>query len=312
MVSVSSASEISKRAKAFFQKIFPPDYFNNSTNNGNFMDASKLDVIKQFLRTEYDSIPEKERIGKGRLYITKIIGKTLYNFIKINCFNLSSKEKPNPEFIEAVKKSITIMAENPDTLRIAIQLAANLAMESFEDIIDQIQLWGTHENWEIREDTCHLIISGLKKSKNMTLNLLKQWAKAENENIRRLVAESLRPRAEIKWLRDPDENDVVLEILTSLNHDSSIYVRKSVGNNLKDLTKYMPEKILNLIEDWLNNKEKLDAKGQQNLVWTIYHALRWLKAKKPEYHEKIKKLVGENYLLYYDEKKNRRALPPQQ
>jgi hypothetical protein len=71
----------------------------------------------------------------------------------------------------------------------------------------------------------------------------------------------------------------------------------------------MPEKSLDLVETWLAVKDQLDTKGQKNLIWTIYHALKWLKAKKPEYHDRIKTIVGENYLLYFDEKKNRTATP---
>jgi hypothetical protein len=72
----------------------------------------------------------------------------------------------------------------------------------------------------------------------------------------------------------------------------------------------MPEKILHLIEKWLSNKDKLTAKEQKNLTWTIYQSLRWLKEKNPEYHASIQRLVGENYILYFDEKRNRNALPP--
>ena len=79
--------------------------------------------------------------------------------------------------------------------------------------------------------------------------------------------------------------------MTLLNKDPSIYVRKSVGNNLKDLSKYMPCKILKLMMGWIeisNIKVHDDLASeigmfqeQKWLVWTIKHALRWLQKKNP-------------------------------
>ncbi len=144
-----------------------------------------------------------------------------------------------------------------------------------------------------------------------------KWAKSSNENLRRLASESLRPHASVKWLRDPLKNDTILQILTLLRQDSSIYVRKSVGNNLKDLTKYMPKKILFLVESWINeaNIKVHDAlaseinlnREQKYLIWTIKQAMRWLKNKNPEFHPRIEKILGKNYILYFDEKRNRFA-----
>jgi len=81
--------------------------------------------------------------------------------------------------------------------------------------------------------------------------VLTNWINDKNQNLRRFVAESLRPKAEIKWLRDSNQNDKILDILTKLNSDPSISVRKSVGNNIKDLSKYMSQKIIDLMQTWI-------------------------------------------------------------
>jgi len=299
MVSRSSASEISKRAMEFIQGQMNFEPFN----------PMQSEALKQYLKQEYDIIPEKERIGKGMVYIAKIVAKNLYNHIKTEVFKIDGKKSVSDSFIQFILEFTEKAGKDEGLMVLAIHLLANLASDSFESTIEQIRYWATDETWGIRENAIHPILSGLKSQKERVLQLLQKWASDPNENIRRLVSESLRPKGEIKWLRDPTKNDKVLEILTILNHDPSIYVRKSVGNNLKDLTKYMPEKCLDLIEIWLASKDQLDAKEQKNLIWTIYHALKWLKTKKPEYHEQIKNLVGENYLLYFDEKRNRTATP---
>ncbi|MCP4760561.1 MAG: hypothetical protein GY870_02195, partial [archaeon] len=185
----------------------------------------------------------------------------------------------------------------------------------------QVKIWADHKLWEIREMSGYIIRKGLKKFPDTILYSLKTWIISENDNIRRISIESLRPLSDIKWLRDPKKNDPILDILSSLRADPSVYVRKSVGNNLKDLSKYMPIKILELIEKWIHEAQinvvyNLASKSKKELgyenfylIWTIKHALRWVRARNPEYHKKIEKLMGKNYVLYFDEKKNKLAKP---
>nr|MDO8109606.1 hypothetical protein [Candidatus Sigynarchaeota archaeon] len=123
------------------------------------------------------------------------------------------------------------------------------------------------------------------------------------------------------WLRDPARNDRVLLILASMRSDPSEYVRKSVGNNLKDLTKYMPGKILSLAESWISETglqvtPDLASKNKKDLgdaifylVWTLKQAMRWIKARNPEHHSRLEKILGTNYVKFFEEKKNRSASP---
>ena len=60
----------------------------------------------------------------------------------------------------------------------------------------------------------------------------------------------------------------------------------------------------------LASKTKLEL-GEENfyLIWTIKHSMRWLRERNPEYHKRIEKILGQNYLLYFNEKRNRMAKP---
>jgi len=298
LVSTHSATEISKRAIKFFDREIEFE---------NFGDSQQF-LFKRYLKTEYETIPEKERIGKGLIYISKVVAKALYKFLKKK--HLEIFKKSNIGFDEFVLKIIEVLEMDSGTLPFAIYLTSNLALDNFDITLEKIKKWASHDDWIIRECAGAPLVSSLKKNKQKIFKIYKEWVKSEDINLRRIVAETLRPLAVNKWLRDPAKNDEVLEILTQLNHDESVYVRKSVGNNLKDLTKYMPKKILKLIENWLKEKDKLKIKEQNNLIWTIYQALRWLKDRNPEFHPWIERLVGKNYILYFDEKRNRNALPP--
>jgi 3-methyladenine DNA glycosylase AlkC len=196
--------------------------------------------------------------------------------------------------------------------------------QSLSQAINLIEIAATHEEWSvretaIRETAIYAIISCLKMKSDIIFPYLNQLTKRSDHNLRRLVSESLRPSSSIKWLRDPQRNDKVLSILSKLKTDQSIYVRKSVGNNLKDLSKYMPGKILDLVENWVRvakiqvkddlASEKGLNKEEKKLIWTIKHAMRWIQKKNPEYHNRLEAILGKNYILYFDEKSNKLAKP---
>ena len=91
--------------------------------------------------------------------------------------------------------------------------------------------------------------NGYEKS----LEIINEWLNNKNENIRRAVTEGLR-----SWIKRPyfkDNPQEAIKILTKYKTDESEYVRKSVGNALKDISKKYPELIKAEIKNW-----KLDTK----------------------------------------------------
>ena len=87
--------------------------------------------------------------------------------------------------------------------------------------------------------------------------VLKRWVKDPNPHVRRLVSEGTRPR--LPWaeqitayIKDPSP---VLPLLETLKDDPSEYVRRSVANNLNDISKDNPELMLDVIEDWLHGAD---------------------------------------------------------
>jgi 3-methyladenine DNA glycosylase AlkC len=78
------------------------------------------------------------------------------------------------------------------------------------------------------------------------------WAKHKNEHVRRLSSEGCRPR--LPWgeslpvfKKDPAP---VLAVLEQLKDDPSLYVRKSVANNLNDISKDNPAVVLATAKRW--------------------------------------------------------------
>lgn len=94
------------------------------------------------------------------------------------------------------------------------------------------------------------------------------WAEDANEHVRRLASEGCRPR--LPWgmalqafKRDPR---LILPVLEKLKADDSEYVRKSVANNLNDISKDHPDLVLALCERWYGQSEKTN--------WIVRHACR--------------------------------------
>lgn len=310
MVSISSAGKIKERTREFCAKIKNWDEIFNS-----YAFFKKIDI---HLQNEYDLIPEKERIGKGNVYISRYVVKELYSFLK------KKLNMPQSNFIQFTIKFLEYKKQT-DTLSVFYVALFFLAEyiedfpEDFKKIAPLLKKLANKEDWKLREGVIYPIISVLKKAPAIILPFLSKWSTEGNEYLRRLVAESLRPKAEVKWLRNPEKNDEVLKILTKIRKDSSLYVRKAVGNNIKDLSKYMPEKMLKLMEDWLNIEQirvhdKLATEiglnpDEKRLISIIKQAMRWIKDRNPEYHKKLESILGSYYILYFDEKTNRLAKP---
>ncbi|MDX2013373.1 MAG: DNA alkylation repair protein [Myxococcaceae bacterium] len=105
-----------------------------------------------------------------------------------------------------------------------------------------------------------------------TLSALARWTKDENPHVRRLVSEGTRPR--LPWAprvralaKDPL---CTLPLLEALKDDPEEYVRRSVANHLNDLSKDVPERILDVAARWL---EQSKAPARRRLV---EHGLRTL------------------------------------
>jgi 3-methyladenine DNA glycosylase AlkC len=103
-----------------------------------------------------------------------------------------------------------------------------------------------------------------------TLQQLKVWAKDPSAHVRRLVSEGTRPR--LPWAsRLPDfqkDPTPVLALLELLKDDPELYVRRSVANNLNDIGKDHPDRLVETARAWLKD-------ASEDRLWIIRHALRF-------------------------------------
>lgn len=109
----------------------------------------------------------------------------------------------------------------------------------------------------------------LQRFPERTLARLHEWVTDPSEDVRRLCSECTRPR--LPWAprlpafqRDPAP---VIALLERLKDDPSLYVRRSVANNLNDIGKDHPEVLADVAARWLEN-------ASPEREWVVRHALR--------------------------------------
>ena len=111
------------------------------------------------------------------------------------------------------------------------------------------------DNWRVQEvlaksfdEFCKSI--GYEK----TLTVIDEWLNHDNPNTRRAVMEGLRIWTSRPYFKENPKE--AIRRIANLKEDESEYVRKSVGNALRDISKKFPELIKDELNTWkLENKE---------------------------------------------------------
>ncbi|QPH95727.1 DNA alkylation repair protein [Campylobacter concisus] len=115
------------------------------------------------------------------------------------------------------------------------------------------------ENWRVQEILAKAFDEFCKKvGYEQALFVIDEWLKNGNANAKRAVSEGLRIWTSRPYFKDnPDE---AIWRLSSLKDDASEYLRKSVGNALKDISKKFPNLVKAELESWnLQSKETLQT-----------------------------------------------------
>jgi len=115
------------------------------------------------------------------------------------------------------------------------------------------------ENWRVQEVLAKAFDEFCKKvGYEQALLTIDEWLKNGNTNAKRAVTEGL-----MIWTNRPyfkDNPDEAIRRLSSLKEYESEYLRKSVGNALKDISKKFPNLVKAELDSWdLSSKESLQT-----------------------------------------------------
>jgi len=185
-----------------------------------------------------------------------------------NCLHkqLTNDTVTNLECITQISEHIRINENKEDTFEYLIlpDYVEVYGLENLEASLNAI------EKITILASCEFAIRPYILKYPEKTLGKLLKWSKHKHASVRRLASEGSRPR--LPWgmglapyKKDPSP---IFPILDILKDDPSLYVRRSVANNINDISKDHPKQVLSLLKRWNGTSEERN--------WMVKHAARTL------------------------------------
>jgi len=191
-------------------------------------------------------------------------------------------EWESKEFKERMRHTTICLHELlPEKYEAALNILVGIApfVKGAEGIVlpDFVELYGM-DNWDISLPALRIftkysssefaIRPFIKENSERAMACMSQWAEDEDEKVRRFASEGCRPRlpwamALPQFKKDPSP---VLKVLKKLKDDESEFVRRSVANNLNDISKDHPDLVLDVCENWYGRSGRTD--------WIVKHACR--------------------------------------
>ena len=152
-----------------------------------------------------------------------------------------------------------------------------LALLSYESKVYQVRMYGVFlfgylsddndiltfmrdevskdDNWRVQEVLAKAFDEYCKnKGYQNSISVVDEWLSSDNPNTRRAVTEGLRIWTSRPYFKENPQE--AIKRIAPLKEDASEYVRKSVGNALRDISRKFPELIKEELKTWnLETKE---------------------------------------------------------
>ncbi|MEO2683344.1 DNA alkylation repair protein, partial [Clostridium butyricum] len=117
------------------------------------------------------------------------------------------------------------------------------ALQFLKEIVSQ------NEDWRVQEILAMAFDSFCKTNGyEQSISVIEEWLSFKYANTRRAVTEGLRIWTSRPFFKEYPEKAIAL--LAPLRNDESEYVRKSVGNALKDISKKHSELVVEELKTW--------------------------------------------------------------
>ena len=111
------------------------------------------------------------------------------------------------------------------------------------------------DNWRVQEVLAKAFDEYCKnKGYKNSIPVIDEWLRSDNPNMRRAVTEGLRIWTSRPYFKENPQE--AIKRIAPLKEDASEYVRKSVGNALRDISRKFPELIKEELKTW-----NLETKG---------------------------------------------------
>ncbi len=166
-----------------------------------------------------------------------------------------------------------LLRKQSDVVRCWACWAQSLHHDDTADLLKAMKVYAADSHFGVREVVIFATKERLVDDLDTAIDVLSDWTKSEDENVRRYAVEVLRPVG--VWTKKiaefQDNPSKGLPLIEPLKEDPSKYVRDSVSNWINDAAKSNPDWAKTLVSDWTS---KSDNKG------TAYIAKRGLRSLK--------------------------------
>jgi len=236
----------------------------------------RKDIINPALKGKYDiairniapivdelhaNIPDNKRISYGIVHVIKTLSEYLYGrLVEMNA---------------PVYKIASNMFKESDDFKakgVSLGVLSCYGLGDYNKVHFYFESAAASSDWEMRELAQMFFRKLIRKYPDEMQEYLLKLVKSKDANIRRFVGETLRPVQENRWFYE--KPDYPLSVLKHMFKEGSAYPRTSVGNNLSDLARQLPELVYGLVEE-------LVGSGDKNSCWIAYRACRNLVKKDP-------------------------------
>ena len=240
------------------KKRIQQDIITNVLQN-NHAQATKhvVDILKEL----YDCIPENKRISFGIVYTIQVLSKHLFT-----CF---VEQNAN---VYKIGATLFERSEDFQSKGVALGILSFHGLGDYKAVLPFFEASAASVDWNMREFAQMFFRKLIRKWPDEMREYLLKLTGHRDPNIRRFISETLRPVKENRWFyKSPDYS---LAILRNIFKEKAQYPRTSIGNNLSDLARHLPDLVLELVEE-------LVASGDRNSYWIAYRACRNLVKKQP-------------------------------
>lgn len=180
--------------------------------------------------------------------LIKRVQKTQHGFTDIQ--RAAEEVFATHEKVETLRIAKELFAsEVPQARMLATFLFGKLAAQSKESFAFLRKRVSQDKDWRVQEILAQAFDQYCKDiGYEKALSMIRDWLEDENPNVRRAVTEGLRMWTTRDYFRE--HPDVAIQLLSELRADESEYVRKSVGNALRDISRKHKDLIAIEIQKW--------------------------------------------------------------
>jgi 3-methyladenine DNA glycosylase AlkC len=234
-------------------------------------------IVRDILQKEYDkasdriaaivlelraSIPVEKRISYGVVHSIRVLSEFLFKQLaeaKVPAFEVASK--------------IYAIADDHKAKAVALGMLTCHGLYEYQSVIPFFNSAASSSDWNMREISQMFFRKLIKVHPGEAREYLVRLSTSTDCHLRRFVAETLRPVSENGWLYG--KPDYSIAILRRLFREKYREARTSVGNNLSDLARKLPDIVYTLVRELVES-------GDENSYWIAYRACRNLVKKEPE------------------------------